>query len=563
MKKVLILFLTLILLLPCFSGIATAQNVVVNDVYVDTGWDFSDDTGTATDELGENVMARKYTKPLHATWGYPENKTEADFDQISFSYTFSESYNLTNMIYLTMEIYADDIENLLNHRWILSLSSDGGSTFTKSNGQDLEPVITDIGGGWYRVDIKFRNMIWVGYSANFNETACNYFRMYYDGTETQTSSGVVGPFTFEGENYTFGIRSIGFSDTSANDVEFGKYIELGAWNETETWHGDPAKNTTLVSGRTVYSKTYAKPLLAGWAKEGENGATVTFDSATHTKANLIIADNFTAVDVTDCAYVIMDIYLSDTGLLDKKLTVSVGSNSSNRIYNEFLVLRDYSENIGGNWYRVAIPFSALTKTGGTFDKTACAYVQMFYNDNTVYEGGNGLVFAFASLGFSSRNTDATMLGMSIRCVNNVGVRFGASFSKTGMKLTGIGEADGNGVIMATAPNFGIILVSEAKYAANPTMTFAEAVEAGIQVPAEKIKDNGDYYEVYAVLSGIAEANYKDNIVAIPYVNDQFAGAPVIRSLYGVAQCVVADSEAASGQKAFCQNLIDTADGKSE
>ena len=140
-----------------------------------------------------------------------------------------------------------------------------------------------------------------------------------------------------------------------------------------------------------------------------------------------------------------------------------------------------------------------------------------------------------------------MAGASVRCKEPTGLRFYARFNKTDARLHGAGTAEAN---------FGVILISEARYAANLGMTFEELVVAGIKVPASAVDESEEgIIGVYAVVAEITEEHFTDNIVAIPYIENELVGAPQKRSLYGVAKRVIADSEALAWHQEFCQTEI--------
>ncbi len=530
MKKVLTIFMAILMLVPCITLAVTAQETVVNDTYVNTGWEgLNVDTDLCP---GRTVLSKTYTKPFLASWGEGYNKDT--HTQITFNHVFGNPYDISEMAYLTMEVYASKSDVFAN-RFIIELTSSGTRDSQENNyGGSLTNYVTDIGDNWYLIELPISKMTGTA-GGGFNKESINYMRMYSDNNTVYEV----------GEGFTFAIRSLGFS---AEGSKFGNYIETNVFDVTETWKGDPGQKTDFVVGKTVYRKDYSgKPFLAGWADETK-GHDATFDKTNHVKIN--IQDDFTAVDISNSKYLMADLYVTNSDLFNKYFLVKIGSDGKTGTCTDYrrMKLTDYVTALGDNWYRLAVPLDMLIEhnSGGACDKAQCNFVQIVYDDPTLYSFTGTFTVGIASLGFSSRTADAEMLGAGIRCADPSGLRFMSSFPKTGIELIGAGTNDAN---------FGLILVSEKVYAQNPNMTFSEAVAAGIQVPAKIVEEKNDSYNVYAVLKDVDATNYKKNVVAIPYANSNIVGTPMIRSIYGVAQCVVNDSTAASAHKTFCAGLI--------
>ncbi len=562
MKKVLTLFMALILLLSCFTVMASAQDYPVNDVYVLDGW--SDEANNGADNTlelnttlspdGKPVVSKTYTKPFYVSWG--SNPPADGYDQIVFSYKFGKPYDISGIYdtgYLSLEVYATNI-NVLAKRFIVELTSSGtkDTNENNNNGAAINNNITDLGGKWYRVDIPLSTFSKEA-GGGLEKTACNYFRMFYDG-------GNSDPYTYDGE-FTFAVRSIGFSTGAEGGAsEFGKYFEVYSLDGTASsgWSGlFMASGSTKKDGQNVAMMT------------NNNSVTHTYTAITQNTTDATTAKFYYnwggnsgtnyLTDIKDQKYFVAEIYstLDKDALWANNFTVEVRGASGGRDYKG--ALNKYMTSIGENWYRLVIPMNDFNAAWGTYSTAQITRVHIDYTGDP-YACSSGTQIGFARVGFAQSCEDpaeAEMLGMSIRCTDPSGIRFGARFSTTSMTLTNAGSADAN---------FGIILVSEANYAKNIDMTFDEAIATegngacyGIKIPAEKVMEIDDGYEVYAVLSDIDPANYKDNIVAIPYVDDQFAGKPVIRSVYGVAQCVVNDTTANPAHQTFCQGLIGAAD----
>jgi len=154
------------------------------------------------------------------------------------------------------------------------------------------------------------------------------------------------------------------------------------------------------------------------------------------------------------------------------------------------------------------------------------------------------------------SVDAKVLGAQIRITDPAddysGIRFVAKFRET--LTTGADTADAN---------FGLILVSKTAYNTwsaleGEAKTFAALVEAGVQVPAVKATTEDGVVTVKATVYNIQAANYRDEIVAIPYVNGAIVGEAVARSIFGVASECVNDANATAAQKTFAQEIIDNA-----
>lgn len=154
------------------------------------------------------------------------------------------------------------------------------------------------------------------------------------------------------------------------------------------------------------------------------------------------------------------------------------------------------------------------------------------------------------------SVDAQVLGAQIRITDPAddysGIRFVAEFRET--LTTDAGTANAN---------FGLILVSKTAYNTwsaleGEAKTFAALVEAGVQVPAVKATTKDGVVTVKATVYNIQAANYRDEIVAIPYVDGAIVGEAVARSIFGVATDCVADANATTVQKTFAQEIIDNA-----
>lgn len=153
--------------------------------------------------------------------------------------------------------------------------------------------------------------------------------------------------------------------------------------------------------------------------------------------------------------------------------------------------------------------------------------------------------------------DAQVLGAQIRITDPAddysGIRFVAEFRET--LTTDANTADAN---------FGLILVSKTEYETwsaleGENKTFAALVEAGVQVPAVKATtEEDDVVTVKATVYNIQPANFRDEIVAIPYVDGEIVGEAVARSIFGVATDCLADDDATTPQKTYAQWVIDNA-----
>ena len=149
------------------------------------------------------------------------------------------------------------------------------------------------------------------------------------------------------------------------------------------------------------------------------------------------------------------------------------------------------------------------------------------------------------------SVDAQVLGAQIRVTDPAddysGIRFVAEFRET--LTTGANTADAN---------FGLILISKTAYENLADKTLAAIKEAGVEVPAVKATAEGGVVTVKATIYNIQTANFRDEIVAIPYVNGEIAGEAVERSIFGVATDCVADEDATTAQKTYAQWVIDNA-----
>ena len=213
MKRMLTIALSVVLLLVALMMVASAEVMIVNDVTSITGWEGVEENTELC--AGKTVLSHTYTKPLYATWGYPEGKEKDDFDQIVVSHVFTEPMDISSMNYLSMEIYASN-KDIFTHRFIVELTSSGQRDKEENSyAGTLDKYATDMGNNWYLLEIPIVDLKTVPKNdTGLNKTACNFMRFYYDdgfGTAFEV-----------GDGFTIGIRKLGFSaekETGAEDAE--------------------------------------------------------------------------------------------------------------------------------------------------------------------------------------------------------------------------------------------------------------------------------------------------------------------------------------------------------
>lgn len=200
--------------------------------------------------------------------------------------------------------------------------------------------------------------------------------------------------------------------------------------------------------------------------------------------------------------------------------------------------------------------AALTSETLNFSANATFSFKENTHWDTYYPCPTGLVKDGAWVDSLMVSVDAQVLGAQIRITDPAdaysGIRFVAEFRET--LTTDANTADAN---------FGLILVSKTAYNTwsaleGEAKTFAALVEAGVQVPAVKATTEDGVVTVKATVYNIQAANFRDEIVAIPYVDGEIVGEAVARSIFGVATDCVADEEATTAQKTYAQWVIDNA-----
>ncbi len=405
MKKFLALALTLIMLASCFSVLAVSVSAEEGDSIVVYDYEASNNGtwksgGEATDPMdsnttlipGKTVLTKTYTKPLHATWGYPSDKTKADFEQISLSYAFPAAVDISAMNYFSFEAYSPD-KTLFDDRWILELTSSGKWDVNENtnNGAAINANVTDLGDGWYRVEVEMSVMDKKQNGGGLDKTACNFFRMYYDATETTGG----GPFTFDG-SYTFGVRNITFSKykTLPTNEIISVYDYTAAAAENGTWGSGEDRaaldsNTTLIPGQTVLTKTYTKPLHATWGYPADK------TKADFEQISLSYAFP-AAVDISTMNYFSFEAYSPDKTLFDDRWIFELTSGGKwdvNENTNNGAAINANVTDLGDGWYRVEVEMSVMDKkqNGGGLDKTKCNFFRMYY-DATETTGGGPFTF---------------------------------------------------------------------------------------------------------------------------------------------------------------------------
>ncbi len=143
---------------------------------------------------------------------------------------------------------------------------------------------------------------------------------------------------------------------------------------------------------------------------------------------------------------------------------------------------------------------------------------------------------------------ARVLGAQIRCTDAAdqysGIRFVTVFEKSAVENAGSADA-----------NFGIVLISLAKYNALDDKTSVAALEAtGVKVAATKCDEDSDTYTVKAVVYNIDAENYRDDIVAVAYIGDTVIDTAT-RSIFTVAELCAADATASEAARDFSQKVI--------
>lgn len=152
------------------------------------------------------------------------------------------------------------------------------------------------------------------------------------------------------------------------------------------------------------------------------------------------------------------------------------------------------------------------------------------------------------------SVDAKVLGARIRITDAEndpysGIRFEAKFRET-ENTTGVSSAEAN---------FGIILISKATYEGLEETTYEAIAGAGVVVNAVKATTEDGVITVKATVYNIGVENYKNEIVAVCFVNGEIVGDEVVRSIYNVAQeCVTQNNDTAKAL-AFAAKVIDDAD----
>lgn len=214
MKRMIAIVMTLVLALSCLMVIASAEETVVTDASDITGWE-GVEANTALCP-GKTVLTKTYTKPLYATWGYPEGKTKDDFQQISISHVFTQPIDISSLNFLSLELYATD-RAVFEHRFIVELTSSGQKDKEENSyAGPLDKYATDMGGNWYLIEIPIVDLKSVPKNdTGLNKTACNFMRFYYD-------DGFGTAFEVGNDGFTIGIRKLGFVDektTGAEDLE--------------------------------------------------------------------------------------------------------------------------------------------------------------------------------------------------------------------------------------------------------------------------------------------------------------------------------------------------------
>ena len=202
----------------------------------------------------------------------------------------------------------------------------------------------------------------------------------------------------------------------------------------------------------------------------------------------------------------------------------------------------------------ALDFTAYSDSGdannngdaATFNYKAANELNTFYPCPTALAPANGWIASLTVGG------DAKVLGAAIRCTDAAdtysGLRFVSMFNNSTAGIANGGAADAN---------FGIILISKAKYdAAVDKASVAGLVAAGgVQVKATKVDTSVDgYTKVSAVIYNIQSANYEDEVVAVSYVNDTLVGASDCESIYTVAVKCVEQNDDTPAALAFAQQI---------
>ncbi len=118
---------------------------------------------------------------------------------------------------------------------------------------------------------------------------------------------------------------------------------------------------------------------------------------------------------------------------------------------------------------------------------------------------------------------------------------GNNADESGIKFRAV-FADG---VKDTATEFGIIIISKAKYDTLATKDFATLAANGYRAVADTtgdVNEDGTYTVNYTVFN-IASANYADDIVVVKYIDGELVSGISVRSVKTVAELALADTEA--------------------
>ena len=201
--------------------------------------------------------------------------------------------------------------------------------------------------------------------------------------------------------------------------------------------------------------------------------------------------------------------------------------------------------------------AALTASNSGFSANATFSFKENTDLDTYYPCPTGLVKNGAWVDSLKVSVDAKVLGARIRITGEndlySGIRFEALFRET--------ENTKNA--NAANANFGLILISKTAYETwsaleGEAKTFAALEGVGVVVNAVKATTEDGIITVKATVYDIDVSNYKDEIVAIPFVDGAIVGDAVARSIYGVAEECVTQNNDTEVAIAFAEKVIDDA-----
>lgn len=538
--------------------ISTADDMMNFAAAVDSGKDFAGKTVT----LEENIdLAGKEWKGIgynNATWKYFCGTFDGQFYTISNMNPVTGNYDRRGCLF----------NSLAGAAVVKNFTLEGTFTMTKTasgNNSYYGSVAARVGGSDVYDDkgVLIQN---VHSSVNFDgshfedvsATNCGLF--YVGGMVGYMNSGDKAKLTIDNCIYDGRIVCNASAGGGNRPYFFGGFIAYTGHRNAEADRYLTIKNSVYAGDISLVSGNHVGAIIGGISD---------YNASNQTTFNYVEIENVLAIGTVSCSGSSADYNGELIGAFGKRYKnrneadVAPVGQSHLTMTNVYYVDVAVSDSMFGSEDTEAPRFltNVAKKTKDeilAFDASTAGLTGFAFKEgnelNTYYPCPASLASAEGWIDSLTVGGNAGILGGAIRCTEQgdvySGLRFVAMFNNSKAGIANGGAADAN---------FGIILISKAKYdVAADTTTVAGLVTAGgVKVEATKVDTETveGYTRVSAVIYKMDKLDYTKEVVAVAYVGDTLVGASDCESIYSVAQKCVEQNNDTPEAIAFAKEIL--------